>query len=90
MPKIACGSIAKQGQQNVKAEGNGLFELEAPAQILTLRWNSSDGLPLTQLTWQADNLAWDGSIRLGGIVEAIHLTQLPDIDYPLAIIFFWR
>jgi hypothetical protein len=74
---------------SAKCEGEtGLFELEAPAQILTLRWNGEDGLPLTQLAWQADNLDWDGSIRLGGIVEAIHLRQLPDIEYPMAIIFF--
>lgn len=65
----------------------GLFELEAPAQTLTLRWNGDEGVPLTQLSWQADNLAWDGSIRLGGIVEALHLTQLPDVEYPMAIIF---
>lgn len=66
----------------------GLFTLEETAQILTLRWNGDDGLPLTQLTWQVDNLGWDGSIRLGGIVETIHLTHLPEIDYPLAIVFF--
>lgn len=55
-----------------KCEGEkGLFELQTPAQILTLRWNGDDGLPLTQFAWQADNLAWDGSIRLGGIVEEI-------------------
>jgi hypothetical protein len=68
--------------------GKGLFELEAAAPILTLRWNGEHGVPLTQLAWQVDNLGWDGSIRLGGIVEALHLTHLPDIDYPLAIIFF--
>jgi len=67
---------------------HGLFQLQAPAQTLTLRWNSDDGLPLTQLNWQIDNLHWDGSVRLGGLVEAIHLTHLPDIEFPMAIVFF--
>lgn len=74
---------------SAQCEGeNGLFELDAPAQVLTLRWNGEDGLPLTQLNWQIDNLQWDGSVRLGGLVEAVHLTELPDVDFPMAIIFF--
>jgi hypothetical protein len=72
-----------------QCEGDsGLFTLEAPAQILTLRWNGADGMPLTQLAWKADNLQWNGSIRLGGIVEAIHLTELEDVDMPMALIYF--
>lgn len=72
-----------------RCEGaQGLFELEAPAQVLTLRWNGDDGLPLRQLNWQIDNLQWDGSVRLGGLVEAIHLTELPGVDFPMAIVFF--
>lgn len=67
---------------------SGLFTLPAPAQILTLRWNGAEGMPLTALAWQADNLKWDGSIRLAGIVEAIHLTELPDIEMPMALIYF--
>jgi hypothetical protein len=73
----------------VQCEGeSGLFTLEAPAQVLTLRWNGADGIPLTQLAWQADNLQWGGTIRLGGIVEAIHLTEIEDVDMPMALIFF--
>lgn len=68
--------------------GQGLFELDAPAQILTLRWNNADGLPLTQLIWQIDNLHWDGSVRLGGLVESVHLTELPEVDFPMAVIAF--
>ena len=66
----------------------GLFELDAPAQHLTLRWNSEDGLALTQLNWQIDNLQWDGSVRLGGLVESVHLTEIKDVDFPMAIIAF--
>ena len=33
---------------SAQCEGeNGLFELDAPAQILTLRWNGDEGIPLT-------------------------------------------
>lgn len=74
---------------SAKCEGvQGLFELDAPAQILTVRWNSDEGIPLTQVNWQVDNLQWDGSVRLGGIVEAIHLTELSKVDFPMAIVFF--
>src|SRR5690606_9432904 len=74
---------------SARCEGaNGLFELDAPAQIVTLRWNADDGIPLTQLRWQIDNLHWDGSVRLGGLVEAIHLTELKGVDFPMAIVSF--
>lgn len=74
---------------SARCEGEtGLFSLSAPAPLLTLRWNGADGMPLTMLKWQADNLQWDGSIRLAGIVEAIHLTELEDIEMPMALIYF--
>lgn len=65
---------------------HGLFELDAPAQVVTVRWNGDDGVYLTQLNWQIDTLGWDGSVRLAGLVEAVHLTQLPQVDFPLAIV----
>lgn len=70
------------------AGAHGLFELDAPTAILTVRWGSNDGAALTQLRWRIDNLQWDGSVRLGGMVEAIHLTELPDTDLPMAVIAF--
>lgn len=72
-----------------KVEGEkGIFSLEAPTNLLTLRWNGADGLALTQLAWQSDSLQWDGKIRLGGIVEAVHLTELEAIEMPMALIYF--
>jgi len=68
--------------------GKGLFELEAAAQILTLRWGGAAGPPLPQLRWQADHLQWDGSIRAGGMVEALHLMEMPQLDLPVAVIYF--
>ncbi len=74
---------------SARCEGDyGLFELDAPTQVLTLRWNSAEGLPLTQLHWQIDNLQWDGSVRLGGLVESVHLTDIKGVDFPMAIIAF--
>lgn len=74
---------------SAQCEGeHGLFELDAPAQILTLRWNGDEGIPLTQLDWKIDNLGWDGSIRVGGLVEAIHLREIKGVDFPMAIVSF--
>lgn len=74
---------------SAQCEGqNGLFELDAPAQILTLRWGSMDGAPLTQLRWQIDNLQWDGSVRVGGMVEAIHVKEYEQLDFPISIVYF--
>lgn len=90
LPTYAQNHLWLDGDaSSAKCEGtHGLFELDAPEQILTLRWGSNDGAALTQLKWQIDNLQWDGSVRLGGIVEAVHLTELPDIELPMAVIYF--
>jgi hypothetical protein len=72
-----------------RCEGaHGLFELDAPASVLTLRWGSHGGAPLTQLKWQPDNLGWDGTIRLGGMVEMLHLTEIETLGLPLAVVHF--
>jgi hypothetical protein len=74
---------------SAKCEGShGLFELEAPAPELTVRWGGADGIALKLLKWQPDNLHWDGSIALGGMVEMLHITELPELDLPLAVVHF--
>ena len=71
----------------VQTEGEfGLFELPAPADVLTLRWGSGAGPALTQFRWGSDSLEWAGSVRVGGYVTALHITQLTGIDFPLAIV----
>ena len=71
----------------VKVEGTqGLFTLAAPAQVLTLRWGGADGPALTQLRWQADSLDWDGSVRIGGYVDAMHITEADDLPAPITIL----
>ncbi len=77
------------GNDKVQVEGaHGIFTLNAPAQALTLLWGGADGPSLTQLQWKTDNLGWDGSVRLGGYVDALHITELPGTDIPIAIIHF--
>ena len=65
---------------------HGLFDLTYPARELTLRWGET-GPPLTQLRWQPDNLHWRGDVRLAGMVEALHLTELPASEIPMAITY---
>lgn len=55
-----------------KTEGPyGLFEFPAPCPIVTLRWGGERGSALIQFPWQPDSLEWDGSVRVGGYVDAI-------------------
>ncbi len=71
---------------SAKTEGaQGLFTLAVPATLLTLRWGGEEGGALTQFKWQPDTLAWDGSVRIGGYLEALHLTELPGIEEPMMI-----
>ncbi|MCC6805039.1 MAG: hypothetical protein IT319_19315 [Anaerolineae bacterium] len=70
-----------------KLEGaRGLFTLDAPAPVLTLRWGGADGPALAQLRWQADSLDWDGVVRVGGYIDALHITELDDLPAPVTIL----
>ena len=70
----------------VQAEGeHGLFALDAPAPLLTLRWGGAEGSPLALLRWQADSLEWDGGVQSGGLVDTLHITAIPGAEYPIAV-----
>lgn len=72
----------------VQVEGEfGLFELEAPASHVTLRWCGGDGPALTQLRWQADNLGWQGSVAVGGYVDSLHMMAVPGTDLPIIVLY---
>ncbi|QPC82679.1 hypothetical protein G4Y79_23840 [Phototrophicus methaneseepsis] len=72
---------------STQAEGeNGLFTLDVPERVVTLRWGGEEGPLLTQLAWQPDNLDWDGSVRIGGMVDAIHMAAWPGLDMAIAIV----
>lgn len=75
----AVGAVALEGAQ-------GLFTLPAPAPVLTLRWGGAHGPALTQLRWRADSLEWDGSVRLGGYIDAMHTTELPELPEAITIL----
>jgi hypothetical protein len=63
--------------QAVRTEGpTGLFTLNAPAAWVNVRWGHAAGALLARLRWQADNLNWNGRIRVGGYVDGLHLSQL--------------
>lgn len=71
----------------VPLEGpQGLFTLAAPAEHLILRWGGAEGSVLASLRWQADSLGWNGQIRIGGMVEAIHMMSVPNLDVGLAVL----
>lgn len=71
----------------VKIEGKqGLFTLDTPADVLTLRWGAADGPALAQLRWQANSLEWDGVVRIGGYIDAMHITELDDLPAPVTIL----
>jgi hypothetical protein len=62
----------------VQVEGpNGLFRLTTPASMLVLRYGHENGPVLTVLKWKPDNLEWDGTVRVGGYVDALHLSDIP-------------
>jgi hypothetical protein len=71
----------------VKLEGaQGLFTLGAPAQVLTLRWGGAEGPALAQLGYRADSLDWDGTVRIGGYIDALHTADMDDLPAPVTIL----
>lgn len=73
--------------ESVQTEGvYGLFTLTVPTRTLILRWGAENGPALAALTWQVDSLAWDGLIRLGGYVDALHVMALPLTADPVTVI----
>lgn len=78
IPQYAQGSLWLETETDrVKLEGEtGLFTLTAPAQMLTLRYGHEIGPALTVLGWKADSLEWDGTVRMGGYVDALQLAEI--------------
>lgn len=88
IPAYARGLLwLETASETVRAEGErGLFTLTTPADLLTLRWGGAEGPALVQLRWHADSLDWDGAVRIGGFVDALHLTELDGLPDTLSIL----
>lgn len=72
---------------SARAEGaRGLFTLEVPAQVITVRWQQADGPALVQCAWQPDCLDWSGDVRVGGLIQSLHTTVLEDIGLAMTIL----
>jgi hypothetical protein len=66
---------AEAGVAHLEGE-RGLFALPAPAERLILRYGHEAGAVLAALRWSADTLDWDGVVRLGGFVDALHMAEV--------------
>ncbi len=88
IPAYAQGMLHVDGGTGlITAEGpTGLFELEAASEYVTLWWGSVGGSALAQLRWQADNLGWTGTVRIGGGIDALHITALPGLEGALLLL----
>jgi len=71
------------GKQYSITGTQGHFKFDETPATITVCWGTA---PLTQLEYTSESLDWDGTIRLGGFVTAIHMTELQAIDMALAII----
>ena len=74
--------------ESVQVEGSrGLFELTTPASKLHLRYGTADGPVLAVLPWQADTLEWNGTVKLGGYVDAVQLAELPRSEVTVSVLY---
>lgn len=86
-PYIQKALWLDNGAQSLQVEGElGLFEFKDPAPMLTLRWGAPDGVPVRHLAWQTDDLGWRGEVRVGGMVECIHYTEIPEAEALIGIV----
>lgn len=64
----------------------GEFELITHSPDITVYWRDIQlGVALAHLEWQSDSLGWDGTIKIGGYIDTVHMTDLT--DHPSALIF---
>lgn len=71
----------------VVAEGaRGLFTLPEPADELFVRWGGAQGPLIACLRWQPDSLEWDGTIRIGGYIDALHIGEIASLPEPVVVL----
>ena len=88
IPSYAQAMIwAKNEIDAAQAEGNqGTVTMQVDKSPITLHWGGPQGPAITQIKWQPQDLQWDGSIRIGGMVDAIHLSAFPGIEEAIAVV----
>lgn len=85
LPSYAQPHITVNTQQQQQLHVNdaqGTVTLNHTPDVITISWHTA---PLTQLRWGSMPHNWDGSVRLGGFVTAIHFTHLAQFEVDLAI-----
>lgn len=74
-----AGTVPVEGEK-------GLFTLPTASEMVTLRWGQN-GPALARLPWRPDSLEWDGSIRIGGVIDALHMAPAPEGDGGLVVLY---
>lgn len=90
IPDYAQEKLLLQGEgESASVTGaSGEFSFtSAPSAPLTLRWLDKTGPALGVFRWQPDSLGWDGQIRIGGYLDAIHFQPLPGTDRYVAALY---
>jgi hypothetical protein len=90
LPDYAQGHLWVEGVSGAAvAEGEyGLFDLPGPTPYVTVYWGAVDkGSALVCLPWQPDSLEWGGQVGVGGYVDALHFTEIHELDYAINILY---
>lgn len=90
IPYYAQEKLLLQGDGEVAtiSGASGEYSFTAvPSALLSLRWLEKDGPALGVFHWQPGSLEWDGSIRIGGYLDAIHFQPLPGTDHYVAVLY---
>jgi hypothetical protein len=89
IPRYARDSLWLESPAGtVRAAGeHGSFQLREVSPQVILRWSASAGPALAQLEWRPETLGWDGSVQMGGYVDAMHYTEIRGVMSPITILY---
>jgi hypothetical protein len=89
IPAYARNHLWVEGMSGAaQAEGeHGEFELPSPSPDLTIYWQDvHQGAALAHMPYKPATLNWDGRVRIGGYVDAIHITPINGGEVTVAVI----